>query len=114
MAADACTLMRPSSGDPPLILVKVVPRPGALNAVPADLVSCHTAEVQGYVVEGHVPAVAIQRLLRDKLKASGLAVPGMPVGSPGMEGGAPETYEVVLFSPHGQRTFGRYKGSREI
>jgi len=100
-------------------LVKIV-ETGDLNAVkqrlgvPANLVSCHTAEVQGYVIEGHVPAAAIQRLLRDKPKAAGLAVPGMPIGSPGMEGGTPETYEVVLFGPHGQRTFARYKGSREI
>jgi hypothetical protein len=82
--------------------------------VPADLISCHTAEVQGYIVEGHVPASAIQRLLREKHQAAGLAVPGMPVGSPGMEGGAPETYEVVLFGPQGQRTFARYRGSQEI
>ena len=82
--------------------------------MPANLVSCHTAEVQGYVIEGHVPAAAIQRLLRDKPKAAGLAVPGMPIGSPGMEGGTPETYEVVLFGPQGQRTFARYRGSQEI
>jgi hypothetical protein len=82
--------------------------------VPADLISCHTAEVQGYIVEGHVPAGAIQRLLRERHQAAGLAVPGMPVGSPGMEGGAPETYEVVLFGPQGQRTFARYRGSQEI
>jgi hypothetical protein len=82
--------------------------------VPANLVSCHTAEVQGYVIEGHVPAAAIQRLLRDKPKAVGLAVPGMTVGSPGMEGGAPEAYEVVLFDPLGQKTFARYRGSQEI
>ena len=99
--------------------VKIV-ETGDLNAVkqrlgvPANLVSCHTAEVRGYVIEGHVPLAAIQRLLRDKPKAAGLAVPGMPVGSPGMEGGAPETYEVVLFGPQGQRTFARYRGSQEI
>jgi len=81
---------------------------------PPDLVSCHTAEVGGYVVEGHVPAGAIQRLLAQKPQATGLAVPGMPIGAPGMEGGAPETYEVVLFGPQGRRTFARYKGSREV
>jgi hypothetical protein len=82
--------------------------------VPDDLGSCHTAEVQGYVVEGHVPATAIRRLLAEKPQAAGLAAPGMPVGSPGMEGGAPETYEVVLFGPQGRRTFARFKGDREL
>ncbi len=82
--------------------------------VPADLISCHTAEVAGYVIEGHVPATAIQRLLAEKLQATGLAVPGMPIGSPGMEGGAPETYEVVLFGQQGRRVFARYLGGREL
>lgn len=67
--------------------------------VPDDLASCHTAEVSGYVVEGHVPADAVKRLLAEKPQARGLAVPGMPMGSPGMEvaGKAPESCEVVLF-----------------
>jgi hypothetical protein len=82
--------------------------------VPADLGSCHTAEVQGYVVEGHVPAAAVRQLLAQKPEAVGLAVPGMPIGSPGMEGGAAETYEVVLFGPQGRRTFARYRGDREL
>ena len=82
--------------------------------VPADLISCHTAEGRGYVIEGHVPAAAIQRLLLEKPEAAGLAVPGMPIGSPGMEGGAPETYEVVLFGSHGRRTFARYRGHQEV
>jgi hypothetical protein len=80
--------------------------------VPAELASCHTAEVQGYAVEGHVPAAAIRRLLAERPPAVGLAVPGMPIGSPGMEGGTPETYEVVLFGPQGRRTFARYRGDR--
>jgi hypothetical protein len=82
--------------------------------VPADLTSCHTAEVDGYVVEGHVPASAIKRLLQQRPQAKGLAVPGMPIGSPGMEGGRPETYEVILFGPQGQRAFARYTGDREM
>ena len=53
--------------------------------VPADAVSCHTASVAGYVVEGHVPAVSIQRMLRERSEIKGLAAPGMPMGSPGME-----------------------------
>ena len=84
------------------------------RGVPVDLVSCHTAEVAGYVVEGHVPAGAIRRLLAEKPQAAGLAVPGMPIGSPGMEGGAPDTYEVVLFGAQVRRTFARYKGDREL
>jgi hypothetical protein len=82
--------------------------------VPDNLASCHTAEVHGYVVEGHVPADAIKRLLREAPLASGLAVPGMPVGSPGMEGGTPEVYEVVLFGKHGRSVFGRYRGTAAL
>ena len=82
--------------------------------VPPDLAACHTAEVQGYIVEGHVPASAIRKLLTERPQAAGLAVPGMPIGSPGMEGGTPETYEVVLFGPQGRRTFARYRGAREL
>lgn len=84
--------------------------------VPQSLASCHTAEVDEYVIEGHVPASSIKRLLRERLRARGLAVPGMPVGSPGMEmaGTAPETYEVVLFGNFGQRSFARYTGGTEI
>src|SRR5262245_23898688 len=76
-------------------------------AIPPALSSCHTAEVDGYVIEGHVPASAIRRLLAERPSAVGLAVPGMPVGSPGMEvpGTADETYEVVLFSRTGRRTY---------
>ena len=84
--------------------------------VPTTLASCHTTEVGGYVVEGHVPATAIKRLIAEKPQAKGLAVPGMPVGSPGMEveGTTPETYDVILFGPTGQRTFERYKGTRTV
>lgn len=84
--------------------------------VPQDLASCHTAEVGGYVIEGHVPADAIKRLLVEKPQAKGLAVPGMPVGSPGMEVDdvAPDTYDVVLFGPSGQRPFARFKGPRPV
>lgn len=81
--------------------------------VPAALASCHTAEVGGYVVEGHVPAAEIRRLLAERPAARGLAVPGMPMGSPGMEmeGMEPDTFEVVLFGPAGTRTFARYRGA---
>lgn len=82
--------------------------------VPADLTSCHTAEIAGYVIEGHVPAPAIMRLLADRPSALGLAVPGMPVGSPGMEGGTPEVYDIILFGKDGQQSFGRYRADRQV
>jgi hypothetical protein len=82
--------------------------------VPADLAACHTAQVAGYVVEGHVPAVALKRLLAEKPSAGGLAVPGMPVGSPGMEGGTPQPYEVVLFWPGGRRSYMRFLGDKTL
>lgn len=79
-----------------------------LNAVKArygvqrHLASCHTAVVDGYVVEGHVPAEAIKRLLRERPAVKGVAVPGMPVGSPGMEGPNAERYDVVTFDAEGR------------
>ena len=74
--------------------------------VPKHLEACHTALVQGYVVEGHVPADLIGRLLRERPAVAGLAVPGMPVGSPGMEspGAAPERYKVLTFDRSGRTT----------
>lgn len=82
--------------------------------VPAELASCHTAEVGGYVIEGHVPAVAIRRLLVERPQGRGLAVPGMPIGSPGMEGGVPEAYDVVLFGGGEPRVFGRFREASPI
>lgn len=69
--------------------------------VPAPLQSCHTAVVGGYVIEGHVPADLILRLLKEKPAVVGLAVPGMPSGSPGMDG-PPEPYDVFAFGRQGQ------------
>lgn len=82
--------------------------------VPSDLTACHTAEAGGYVIEGHVPAAAVERLLKERPVAIGIAVPGMPVGSPGMEGGAPERYAVVLFGPEGRRSFMEFEGTQSI
>ena len=82
--------------------------------VPDDLAACHTAEIAGYVIEGHVPAAALKRFLSEKPNASGLAVRGMPVGSPGMEGGKPEPYDVVMFGPSERRTYMRFLGERAI
>lgn len=71
--------------------------------VPRQLHSCHTAFVNGYVVEGHVPAADIQRMLKDKPKIAGIAVPGMPAGSPGMEvPGRVDRYEVIAFTRDGR------------
>jgi hypothetical protein len=72
--------------------------------VPERLEACHTALVEGYVVEGHVPADLIDRLLRERPRAAGLAVPGMPDGSPGMEsaGQASERYQVLIFDRSGK------------
>lgn len=70
--------------------------------LPQRLGSCHTALVGGYLLEGHVPAADVRRLLKEKPKALGLAVPGMPVGSPGMDGpeygGRKDAYDVLLVS----------------
>ena len=76
--------------------------------IPDALGSCHTASVQGYGLEGHVPATDIRRLLREKPKAVGLAVPGMPVGSPGMDGavyqGRKDPFKVLLITKDGSST----------
>ena len=76
----------------------------ARHGVPGELQSCHTALVGGYVVEGHVPADLIERLLRERPKVTGLAVPGMPVGSPGMNvpGVPAERYRVLAFDQSGK------------
>jgi hypothetical protein len=76
--------------------------------VPENLQSCHTAVVNGYAIEGHVPAREIQRLLKSGVKAKGLAVPGMPSGSPGMEGGRKDAYSVVLFDAEGASIYQKY------
>jgi hypothetical protein len=70
--------------------------------VPDALTACHTAVVNGYLIEGHVPAAAIARLLKEKPKVAGLAVPGMPMGSPGMEGPRAQHYQVLSFDKAGK------------
>ena len=76
----------------------------AKHGVPPSAVSCHTARVQGYTVEGHVPASEIKRLLKERPNVAGLAVPGMPQGSPGMEApGVPlQPYNVLAFDREGK------------
>ena len=78
--------------------------------IPKDFGTCHTALVEGYAIEGHVPAADIQRLLRSKLKVAGLAVPGMPAGSPGMEGPRRDPYDVLTFDRNGvTQIYARYR-----
>lgn len=77
--------------------------------IPPNYEACHTAVIEGYVVEGHVPLAEIQRLLRERPAARGPAVPGMPVGSPGMEGRNPEDYRVYLLDVDGSaHTYAKY------
>ena len=73
--------------------------------LPAGMGSCHTAVVDGYVVEGHVPADVVKRMLEEKPDIAGIAVPGMPIGSPGMEqGDHVDSYEIVTFNAAGETT----------
>ena len=80
------------------------------RGVPQELWSCHTMEIEGYMIEGHVPADAIERLLRERPEGvTGLAVPGMPVGSPGMEfENRIQPFDVIAFGPSGQSVFASY------
>ena len=76
---------------------------------PQVLEACHTATVDGYVIEGHVPAGDVKQLLRERPKATGLAVPGMPIGSPGMEqGNQREPFKTILFGETGYHVFGNH------
>ncbi|MBI2751910.1 MAG: DUF411 domain-containing protein [Betaproteobacteria bacterium] len=76
--------------------------------VPGALASCHTAVVAGYAIEGHVPAADIWRLLRERPRVAGLAVPGMVIGSPGMEQGPPQAYATLAFDDRGYRVFAHH------
>lgn len=79
------------------------------HGVRPALASCHTALVDGYVIEGHVPAADLKRLLKERPAVKGLAVPGMPVGSPGMEGPYKEPYRVLTFDEGGRTTVYAYR-----
>ncbi len=70
--------------------------------VPRRLRSCHTAKIGGYVVEGHVPADVVKQLLEEKPAIAGVAVPGMPMGSPGMEGFRKDPYDIISFTSTGR------------
>jgi len=80
------------------------------HGIPDALAGCHTAVVEGYAIEGHVPAREITRLLTERPKAKGLAVPGMPAGSPGMPSKKPQPYDVLRVKPDGtSAVFQRYR-----
>ena len=84
----------------------------AEHGIAPQMQSCHTAVVDGYVVEGHVPASDIQRLLTERPDVAGLAVPGMPIGSPGMEvpGRAADPFDVLAFTESGEvEVFASYR-----
>jgi hypothetical protein len=72
--------------------------------VPGPMTTCHTALVDGYVVEGHVPVDQVKRLLAERPEVAGIAVPGMPIGSPGMEGPNAQAYQVLAFDHDGNAT----------
>jgi hypothetical protein len=88
------------------VTVKDMPNVGEIKlarGVPAELASCHTAVVGDYVVEGHVPADVVQKLLKEKPAVVGVAVAGMPMGSPGMEGDRVDHYNIVAFEKGGKQ-----------
>lgn len=76
----------------------------AQHGIARDLQGCHTAVVDGYKIEGHVPADLIKRLLEERPAIAGLAVPGMPPGSPGMESANPQPYDIIAFDGQGGRS----------
>ena len=85
--------------------VHIVPTTDAAppaKGVPASLRSCHSATLEGYTVEGHVPADVIRQLLKERPKVAGIAVPGMPAGSPGMESPNPVQYDVIAYDANGK------------
>lgn len=80
------------------------------HGVTPELASCHTALVDGYVLEGHVPAADVKALLAQRPPITGLSVPGMPIGSPGMEqGDTKQPYDVVAFDKQGVKVFSSYR-----
>ena len=85
------------------------PAISARMGVPEDLRGCHSATIDGYVIEGHVPAEDIRRLLSERPDAKGIAAPGMPMGSPGMEmAGMHDAFVTVLFGDGGETIFARH------
>lgn len=100
------THMRRAGFAPKVVEVADLAPVRAKHGIPFSLSSCHTGLVGGYIVEGHVPPADVVRLLRERPKGLGLVVPGMPIGSPGMEqpGGATERFETLLLLDRAGRT----------
>lgn len=96
--------------------VSDLPAVKARYGVSPQLASCHTAEIAGYVIEGHVPAAAVDTLLSSRSSLRGLAVHGMPLGSPGMEvpGQAPDRYDVIGFGSGDNLIFMSFRGVTPI
>lgn len=86
------------------------------HGITDNLASCHTAVIDGYVIEGHVPAQSVKKLISQKPTAKGLTVPGMPIGSPGMEvdGQTADTYDVLLFKDGFAQRYDRYHGGNRL
>lgn len=105
------TTMTRAGYRPKVIVVDNISPIGRKHGVPFELSSCHLSTIGGYVVVGHTPAADVARLLRERPKALGLTVPGMPLGSPGMEtpDGRKEPFETLLLLPGGKtRVFARH------
>lgn len=105
------TIMTRAGYRPKVVNVEDITPIGKRHSVPFELSSCHLATIGGYVVVGHVPAADVGRLLRERPKALGITVPGMPLGSPGMEmpDGRKEPYQTLLLLPGGKtRVFARH------
>ena len=81
------------------------------SSLPSDLISCHTALIGGYVIEGHIPADDVKSFLKQKPKFAGLSVPGMPLGTPGMEtGDRKQPFDILAFNDSGKvEVFKRYE-----
>lgn len=96
--------MRANGFDPKVQDVENIGAVKLKLGVRAEFSSCHTAEVGGYIVEGHVPVEVVQRLLKERPKIAGIAVPNMPAGSPGMEvpGGHKDRYDILAFTSDGK------------
>ncbi|WP_232793142.1 DUF411 domain-containing protein [Caulobacter hibisci] len=105
------TLMRRAGYQPNVVVVEDLGPLHERYRIPVELSSCHLATIGGYVTVGHVPAGDIARLLKERPKALGLTVPGMPLGSPGMEmpDGRKEAYDTLLLLPGGKtRVFAKH------
>jgi hypothetical protein len=98
--------------EPTVHIVQNTAESPAGTGVPAKLRSCHSASLEGYTVEGHVPADVIRQLLKDRPKVAGIAVPGMPAGSPGMESPNPEPYDIIAYDANGRTSVFASRGPK--